>query len=106
MSHNRHGQIAVIFASQESGEDQAGYAAAAEEMVALASVQPGYCGVDSTRGPDGFGITVSYWADEESAIAWRENPEHAAIRELGRARWYSRYDLYVTQVQRGYSWSR
>jgi len=106
MSHNRHGQIAVIFASQESGDDRDGYAAAAEEMATLASLQPGYRGIDSVRGADGFGITISYWADEESAIAWRENAEHAVIRDAGRARWYDRYYLYVTEVRRGYSWRR
>jgi heme-degrading monooxygenase HmoA len=110
MSHNSHearrGQIAVIFVSQETGEDVEGYAAAAEAMVALAERQPGYRGMDSTRDESGFGITVSYWADEESAVAWRENPEHAAIRDRGRERWYERYELFVTEVRRGYTWAR
>lgn len=108
MSHNSHdlrlGEIAVIFASQETGEDLTGYAEAAEAMVKLAERQPGYRGMDSARDESGFGITVSYWADEASAVAWRENPEHAAIRDLGRERWYKSYDLFVTQVKRGYSW--
>ena len=110
MSHNSHnlrlGEIAVIFVSQETGEDQAGYAAAAAEMVALAEQQPGYRGIDSTRDESGFGITISYWADEESAVAWRQNPEHAEIRDRGRERWYARYELFVTEVRRGYSWRR
>ena len=53
-------------------------------MDALAAAQPGYRGVDSARGADGLGITVSYWADDAAAIAWRDHPEHAAIRERGR----------------------
>lgn len=110
MSHNRHGlrlgEIAVVFTSQESGEDLEGYATAAAEMVALAEQQPGYRGIDSTRDSNGFGITVSYWADEASAVAWRENAEHAAIRDRGRERWYARYELFVTEVRRGYSWQR
>jgi heme-degrading monooxygenase HmoA len=110
MSHNSHetrqGQIAVIFVSQETGDDLEGYGAAAEEMVALAERQPGYRGMDSTRDESGFGITVSYWADEESAVAWRQNAEHAAIRDRGRERWYSRYELFVSEVRRGYRWQR
>ena len=110
MSHNSHalrrGEIAVIFVSQETGEDREGYAAAAGEMAALAERQPGYRGIDSTRDSDGLGITISYWADEESAVAWRENPDHAAIRDAGRERWYQRYELFVTEVRRGYSWQR
>jgi len=66
---DRTGQIAVIFVSTRTESDPAGYAAAAEAMDALAAGQPGYRGVDSARGADGIGITVSWWADEASALA-------------------------------------
>lgn len=104
--HDRTRQVAVIFLSQRTGEDEAGYAAAAVTMDALAAQQAGYCGIDSARGPDGFGITVSWWADEAAAVAWRMHPEHAAIRERGRAVWYAQYEVAVTQVERAYSWER
>ena len=38
-------------------------------MVALSSQQPGFLGMDSVRGNDGLGITVSYWSSEESTQA-------------------------------------
>ena len=101
---DRTGQIAVIFVSQRTETDAASYAAAAEAMDALAAEQPGYCGVDSVRGADGLGITISWWADEASALAWRAHPEHAAIREYGRAEWYSRYEVAVAEVGRSYGW--
>lgn len=66
---DRAGQIAVIFVSQRSGADPAGYDAAAAAMGELAARQPGYCGVHSSRDATGIGITVSYWADEPSALA-------------------------------------
>ncbi|MBT2185447.1 antibiotic biosynthesis monooxygenase family protein [Sphingobium nicotianae] len=100
------GAIAVIFIAQRTDEDEVGYGRAAGAMDALAATQPGYLGIDSVRGADGLGITVSYWADEASAVAWRNNAEHAAIREIGRARWYARYRLIVTQAVRGYGWER
>jgi len=100
------GTIAVIFVSQETGADLTGYAAAAGEMAALAERQPGYLGVDSTRGADGLGITVSYWADEDAARAWKANAEHAAIRDRGRERWYAWYSLHVAAVGRSYDWAR
>lgn len=106
MVQERIGQVAVIFASQRTAVDEAGYAAAAEAMDALAASQPGYRGIESARGADGFGITVSYWADEASAIAWREQAEHAATREIGRARWYESYDVQVARIERSYGWSR
>ena len=100
------GEIAVIFASQRNGADDAGYQAAAEAMEALASIQPGYRGIISSRGADGFGITISYWADNAAAIAWRDHPEHAAIRDQGRAVWYDRYRVTVCEVTRDYDWQR
>ncbi|HEU4960129.1 MAG TPA: antibiotic biosynthesis monooxygenase [Sphingomonas sp.] len=106
MTGERIGQIAVIFVSRRRSEDAEGYAAAAAAMDALAAAQPGYRGVASVREADGFGITVSYWADEASAAAWRDNPEHAAIRETGRGRWYDSYEVTVAAVTRDYSWRR
>lgn len=99
---SRLGQIAVIFSSQRNGHDPIGYAAAAQAMDALAAAQPGYRGVASARGEDGFGITVSYWADDAAARAWRDHPAHAAVRDAGRTEWYDRYAVVVARVERGY----
>ena len=51
--------IAVIFSSQRRDDDE-GYAAMAERMVALAATQPGFLGIESARSADGFGITVAF----------------------------------------------
>lgn len=96
----------MIFAAWRTDADAPGYAAAAQAMDELAAGQPGYRGIDSARGGDGFGITVSYWADEASAVAWRQHPDHAVIREAGRGRWYARYDLHVAAIGRSYNWDR
>ncbi len=98
--------MAVIFVSFRNGADMNGYATAAVAMDALAAAQPGYRGVDSARETDGMGITVSYWADDAAAIAWRDHPEHAAIRDHGRALWYDRYSVTVARVERAYQWAR
>lgn len=98
------GAIAVIFAAQRTGEDEAGYAQAASTMDALAAEQPGYLGMEHARSADGQGLTVSYWADDASAKAWRDHPQHAEIRSRGRERWYSRYRLHVARIERAYSW--
>lgn len=106
MPDRRTGQIAVIFVSTVSGDDDAGYALATARMDALATVQPGYRGMDSVANGEGRGITVSYWSDEASAIAWREHPKHRATRDAGRDRWYDRYDLSVATIGRHYDWTR
>lgn len=105
MDTARPGQIAVIFASHRTLNDDSGYAAAAIEMEALAMLQPGYRGIDSARGDDRFGITVSYWADDAAAIAWRDHPRHAAIRAIGRGCWYDRYSVTIARIERHYDWA-
>lgn len=106
------GAIAVIFSSRRraGGEDDAradaDYGAAAQAMEAEAARQPGYLGFESVRGPDREGITISYWADEASAIAWRDHAGHAAIRARGRAEWYDRYRVVVAEVTRSYIWEK
>jgi heme-degrading monooxygenase HmoA len=106
MNQDRTGQIAVIFVSFRNAADAIGYGEAAAAMDALAAAQPGYRGVDSAREAGGMGITVSYWADDAAAIAWRDNPDHAAIREFGRALWYDSYSVNVARIERAYSWAR
>lgn len=106
MSGERAGQVAVIFTSRRTAEDAAGYAEAAAAMEALAARQPGYRGIVSARDADGFGITVSYWADAASATAWRDHPDHSRIRNAGRERWYESYEVVVAEVTRDYSWRK
>ena len=93
--------VAVIFSSQRREGDE-GYAAMSERMVALAAEQPGFLGVESARGADGFGLTVSYWKDEASARAWKGVMAHREAQRLGRARWYEAYAVRVATVGRAY----
>lgn len=106
MKNPPRGSIAVIFRSRLSGADAEGYAEAAARMDALAAEQSGYLGMESVHDAAGEGITVSWWADEAAARAWRDHPEHEATREAGRARWYDWYELAVTETVRAYSWKR
>ena len=106
MHDDRAGQIVVIFLSVRTEADDSGYGDAAEAMEQLAARQPGYRGFESTRGTDRLGITLSFWADEASAIRWRDHPAHTAIRDAGRDRWYARYEVIVCEAQRSYAWQR
>jgi uncharacterized protein (DUF952 family)/heme-degrading monooxygenase HmoA len=98
--------VAVIFTSRRSDADPQGYAAMAERMDALASEQPGYRGIETARSDDGVSITVSYWATEDDARAWKQVGEHLAAQNAGRDRWYDRYHLRVATVTREYQWER
>lgn len=90
---------AVVFTSVRAGDDPA-YDAAARRMEALAREQPGFLGVESARGVDGLGITVSYWDSPEAIAAWRAHAEHAAVRARGAAEWYAAYRIRVCRVER------
>jgi heme-degrading monooxygenase HmoA len=92
---------AVMFSSQRT-EGDGGYDKMAERMVELAEQQPGFLGAESVRGPDGFGITVSYWSSPEAISAWKAHIEHAAAQEMGKREWYKHYELRVAKVERAY----
>lgn len=92
---------AVIFTSQRTEGDN-GYSEMAEKMLALASQQLGFLGVESVRATDGFGITVSYWESEEDIRCWKQNAEHLIAQEKGKRIWYQDYMLRVTKVEREY----
>ena len=97
--------FAVIFTSVRSPADPEGYAATAQRMLELARAQPGYLGIESARGDDGLGITVSYWASLEAIRAWREHAEHLQAQEQGRTQWYSRFALRVCRVDRAWEFA-
>ena len=92
---------AVIFSSQRCDGD-AGYGAMAERMIELAADQPGFIGVESARGNDGFGITVSYWASTQAIADWKANAEHLAAQDRGRRDWYEHFELRVALVERAH----
>jgi heme-degrading monooxygenase HmoA len=92
----------VIFSSVRTAKDGEGYEAAAARMEELARVQPGFLGIESARGADGVGITVSYWANEEAIAGWRKHVEHLAAQARGRDAWYARYEVRVCRVERAY----
>jgi heme-degrading monooxygenase HmoA len=73
---------AVIFTSQRT-EGNRGYGHMADRMAQLARQQPGFLGVESVRGADGFGITVSYWESEDTIQCWKAHSEHKLAKEFG-----------------------
>lgn len=92
---------AVIFSSRRTVGDN-GYEEMAARMVELAAQQAGFIGVETVRGGDGFGITVSYWASAESIAAWKADVEHLAAQEMGKSTWYEHYEIRVAKVERAY----
>ena len=94
----------VTFSSVRTEGDN-GYGAMADRMAELALQQPGCLGAESARDADGFGITNSYWADEESVKAWKQVANHLAAQQLGRKRWYKQYKVRIARVERAYEFT-
>lgn len=97
---------AVIFSSQRGDEGALAYYEASQRMFELAAQQPGFLGVETARGPDGFGITVSYWESEAAIAAWKHDAEHTEVRKRGRLEWYDHFEIRVTKVERAYAGPR
>ena len=93
---------AVIFTSHRTSGDE-GYGRMADRMAELAAQQPGFLGVESVRDANGYGITVSYWTDEDAIRAWKAHIEHAVAQRLGKEKWYAAYSLRVAKVERASS---
>jgi heme-degrading monooxygenase HmoA len=94
---------AVIFTSQQVND--AGYAETSNRMAELAQQQPGFLGIESARGADGIGITVSYWRDLESIANWKAQAEHRVAQGRGRSEWYGGYVTRIAKVERDYDFS-
>jgi heme-degrading monooxygenase HmoA len=95
---------AVIFTSHKASDE--GYAETSDRMRELAEQQPGFLGIESARGADGFGITVSYWKDRESIRAWKANAEHLVAQARGRSDFYSDYKVRVCEVAYEYDFTK
>jgi heme-degrading monooxygenase HmoA len=93
---------AVIFTSTRTEVDE-GYGAMADRMVELAARQPGFLGVESTRGAEGLGITVSYWTSLEAIAAWKAQGEHRVAQSTGHRKWYAHFETRIARVERAYS---
>ncbi|WP_422658846.1 antibiotic biosynthesis monooxygenase family protein [Paenibacillus sp. EC2-1] len=94
---------AVIFTSERTDVDNE-YGEMADEMVKLASAQPGFLGVESAR--EGVGITVSYWESLEAIQQWKQNERHLVAQRQGRSDWYLSYKTRVCKVERDYGFEK
>jgi heme-degrading monooxygenase HmoA len=96
---------AVIFTSTRTDVVE-GYDATSDKMVELAAQQPGFLGVESARGVDGLGITISYWESEEAIANWRRHAEHRVAQAAGIERWYDQFVTRVAKVERAREFKR
>ena len=103
MSEPHDDYVAVIFTSTRTDHHEAEYAQWSAAMDLLVRQQPGFMSASSVRDPQsGFGMTVAYFTDNEAALAWKANADHAEAQRLGREQFYLNYSIKVATVFREY----
>lgn len=99
--------VAVVFTSRRTPHHDEEYEQMSAEMVRLVHEQPGFLRMTSVRDPaTREGVTVAWFADEESARAWKQVPAHLAAQRRGVDAFYEEYHVWVAEVVRDYGWSR
>ncbi|MFD3325195.1 antibiotic biosynthesis monooxygenase family protein [Streptomyces sp. NPDC058701] len=93
--------LMAVFSSVR-GADETGYADTLDRMNEIVAANPGFLGQESAGTPGGLGITVAYFRDHASLARWRQDAEHQAAMEQGRAHWYDSYTLHVATVERSH----
>jgi heme-degrading monooxygenase HmoA len=97
---------AVIITSLLTDEDRDGYEKTNQRMSELGVRQPGYLGREGMTDGQGRDLTVIYYTDAESILAWKAELEHLEAQRLGKERWYECYTVEVARVERAYAFSR
>lgn len=96
--------IAVIFEVQPSADGLAEYLDRAALLAPLLAQVDGFISVErfESLGTKGKLLSLSFWRDEESVRAWREQEPHRVAQSAGRAGVFDHYRLRVASVIRDY----
>jgi heme-degrading monooxygenase HmoA len=89
----------AVIATSVRSEGNNGYAEAAQQMLELASRQPGFLGYETAR--QDIGVSVSYWSSLEAIKAWKENSQHQQVQRRAKG-WYKLFRVRVCLVEREY----
>ena len=101
------GRLVVMFVSERTGDDPEGYARRRRSDGRARRAAARLSRHRQRLGRTGCGITVSYWADEASAVAWRQHPEHAAIARGGARALVQLVQARTSPtISRSYRWAR
>ncbi len=96
--------IAVIFEVEPSAQGYDAYLEHAARLRPLLEQIDGFISVERFRSlsnPNKL-VSLSFWRDEASVRAWREQPGHRATQAAGRAGIFDDYRLRVANVVRDY----
>lgn len=92
---------ACIFSTERTEVDE-GYGVLTAAMLERATQDFACLGVESTRDAAGFGITISYWKDEDAIQRWYGDAKHIAAQKLGKQKFYKDFAVRIAKVEHAY----
>jgi heme-degrading monooxygenase HmoA len=97
--------IAVIFEANTVPAKQARYLELAAELKPLLADVVGFISIERFQSltTEGKILSLSWWQDEESVVAWKKNIFHKAAQAEGRESVFSFYRIRIAHVVRDYS---
>lgn len=97
--------IAVIFEANSHLDKQASYLEIASELRPLLERIDGFIAIERFQSllEPGKILSLSWWRDEESVLAWKKNVFHQEAQAEGRESIFSYYRIRVAHVFRDYS---
>lgn len=97
--------IAVLFEAEARPEALARYVELAAEMKPLLADVPGFVSVERFQSlhQPGKILSLSWWRDEASIAAWKQNEKHQIARLEGKQSIFAHYSIRVAHVLRDYA---
>lgn len=97
--------IAVIFEVQPNDGKQEEYLALAADIRSELEKAEGFISVErfTSLTNEGKMLSLSFWRDEASIQAWRNQAKHRVAQAKGRGGIFSEYRIRVAEVSRDYS---
>jgi heme-degrading monooxygenase HmoA len=98
--------VLALFAFRVRPEAQAEFHELVTRMAALVQKVPGFISMDLFTSEDGRTLAVPRFESEESLLAWRDHPEHAAAQAKGKLAVFEDYWIDVCSTIRSYEFHR
>ncbi len=97
-------QVTVEYALRPGAEEE--YERALAAMHERVKRFDGYLGEEpcQSMAEDGKFVTIFYWRDREAMAAWRNDPEHLKVQQLGREKIFAWYKIRIAEIDREYGW--
>lgn len=95
----------MMFEFWLSDEHLAEYVQQSAKMRSLVATVDGFVSIEgfASKSDPRKVLALAYFRDEEAVQQWRNSPQHRAVQQLGRSRYFTDYRLRMAEVVRDYT---